>query len=610
MLVRSTCLLAFLAHQAAAGGLDVFTQKGESGKKDRPNDPNPLIIEGTEAGVGQYPYYAHMQIAVGTSLYSCGGSLIAPRVILSAAHCNDPYNDSNVEKGYVGATSYWSTDNGAVLGECEEWKNHPEFIPGEFDFFGGILPGTTVLGGNDFALCLLKEPVYIDMSSVTLKMNEDPSFPPDTTDTVTESMGMGRTSGDRSEGTDVLLRADLNILPQETCNNLYSEIDETMICTLDNMDNTMSGVCSGDSGGPIVVSSVEDGKTIHTQVGVVSWGSGDCGTNPDVHARVSEGMEWIKSAVCDDWGVSADFCDPPMCPNGESVFTVTITTDDTPDQNMWSLKDSAGDVVESQSFEVANAKYVTTVCLAPDQYVFELTDSGDDGMPDGSVEVSLNNEVVYEDFSSGSKIEFIIIAPDDLTNNPTAAPTPAQSEAPTMAPTDYECDTNQNLKITVQNDFYYYETYWTLEQYVNEDEMWTEITRNNLDAFDLFVNTICLDTAGVYRFSIFDSYGDGILYGGFYDVELNGNTIASGVDFGFDDITVFDTCVDSDSESFRLNAGQTGTCQDFASYTENRNNAGRTGCRQRNLNAPGRQKVFDLCPHTCARFGFGECAYP
>merc|ERR1719253_2388284 len=147
-----------------------------------------------------------------------------------------------------------------------------------------------------------------------------------------------------------------------------------MICTFDDMDDPMSGVCSGDSGGPIVVSSVEDGKTIHTQVGVVSWGSGDCGTNPDVHARVSEGMEWIKSAVCDDWLLDADFCDPPKCPNGLSVFTVRVTTDDNPEQNMWTLKTSSGELVESQSFELANQNYFLTICLQPDEYEFEMTD--------------------------------------------------------------------------------------------------------------------------------------------------------------------------------------------------------------------------------------------
>ena len=273
-----------------------------------------------------------MQIAAASGItYSCGGSLIAPRVILSAAHCNDPYEDATDERGYVGATNFWSTDNGAVLGECLEWKNHPDYIEGEYTDEGFIVPGTTVLGGNDFALCLLPEDIDIDQSQVFLELNEDPAVP--VTSDVTESMGMGRTSGDRVQGTNVLLRADLPMYSQSLCNFIYfGDIDGTMLCTNDS-GSDRSGVCSGDSGGPIVVASVEpDGRTKHTQVGVVSWGAGLCGTFPDVHARVSVGMDWIKPTVCDEWGVDAPFCDgggdsssptaSPVCEDGTDTLTV------------------------------------------------------------------------------------------------------------------------------------------------------------------------------------------------------------------------------------------------------------------------------------------------
>lgn len=624
MLVRSSCLLAFLAHQAVAGGEPEGPKQQEPVRKDSAGkiyDPNPHIIEGTEAAIGQYPYYVHMQIQVGFLQYSCGGSLIAPQVILSAAHCNDPYDDANVERGYVGATRFWSTDNGAVLGDCQEWRNHPEFVPGEFDFFGNIIPGTTVLGGNDFALCLLEEPVYIDRSSVILRMNDDPDFPPDSTDTVVETLGMGQTSGDRTEGTDVLLRADINIFPQETCQNtpIYEPVDDTMICTFDNMDDTMSGVCSGDSGGPIVYSSEEDGKTIHTQVGVVSWGVGNCGTNPDVHARVSAGMSWIKNTVCNDWGQeNVDFCGPPRCPNGESVFTVKITTDDTPEENMWVLRDSSGMEVASEGLEEPNREYADTICLLPGSYEFELTDSGNNGMPDGSVEVSLNNEVLVDEFASGTDIILTIIAPDDLTNNPTAAPTPTRSEAPTMAPTEFDCDTDV-LVVSVETDNFPFENSWTLEQYDQDTSEWTEIASSPpfLDAGTLYVNNVCLDPTSVFRFTIIDTYGDGLCFlgnCGFYNLDLNGVSIASGDAFGSQDVVNFNTCIDSEG-TFEINTGDSLSCDEFADISLNRNRLGSIVCKKRNVDVspnPGRnvQRVFDFCPETCGTFGFGVCAAP
>jgi len=615
MLVRSTCLLAFLAHQAAGGGADVNRNLAVDKKTKEGGvfNINPHIIEGTEAAIGQYPYYVHMQVNVGFSRYSCGGSLIAPRVILSAAHCNDPFLETNVEKGYVGATRYWSTDNGAVLGECEEWLNHPDFVTIETDFFGNIRPGTSVLGGNDFALCLLKEPVDIDTSSVMLTLNDDPFFPPDLLSTVVESMGMGRTAGDRSEGTDVLLRADLSILPQDTCDGIYQEVDDTMICTFDNMDDTMSGVCSGDSGGPIVISSVENGKTVHKQVGVVSWGSGLCGTNPDVYARMSAGMPWIRSTVCDEWGLrDSEFCVRFTCPNGQTVFTVTITTDDTPEQNEWTLLDESGMEVASESLELPNTDYHTELCLQPGDYSWTLTDSGGDGMPYGSVVTSVNNEVIADGFPFGAATDFTFTAPDDLTDNPTSAPTPERSSAPTMAPTEFECDTDQVLTVTVETDSYANENNWVLEKY--ESDVWTVVASNDLISSNtLYTNDICLDQGGVYRYSIFDSFGDGLCYlgtCGYFEVALNGNVIAEDDSFGSEDVTVFNTCVDAQGTFSVDNRGaQTvATCDELVTFVSGRNGIGGKACRMNNLDGQGR--VRDFCASTCASYGEGACVAP
>jgi Trypsin len=64
--------------------------------------------------------------------------------------------------------------------------------------------------------------------------------------------------------------------------------------------------CQGDSGGPIVF---KKSSTEHVHVGVVSWGNG-CALPgyPGVYANVGSVQPWIKSVVCDEWRLSADFC--------------------------------------------------------------------------------------------------------------------------------------------------------------------------------------------------------------------------------------------------------------------------------------------------------------
>jgi hypothetical protein len=72
------------------------------------------------------------------------------------------------------------------------------------------------------------------------------------------------------------------------------------------VDGGAQDSCQGDSGGPLIV---RDGNR-HVLVGLSSWGTG-CGRDgfPGVYARVSAADEWIKTIVCDCWGVSsASFC--------------------------------------------------------------------------------------------------------------------------------------------------------------------------------------------------------------------------------------------------------------------------------------------------------------
>jgi hypothetical protein len=54
---------------------------------------------------------------------------------------------------------------------------------------------------------------------------------------------------------------------------------------------------TGDSGGPLIVKGNADDVSDDVQVGVTSWGW-DCGQQPGVFARVSEGYEWIRDRVC------------------------------------------------------------------------------------------------------------------------------------------------------------------------------------------------------------------------------------------------------------------------------------------------------------------------
>ena len=59
----------------------------------------PLIIKGDIASGSEFPHIVQLHLLVGGLPYICGGSIIAPSIILTAAHCLEDF-----------VTEHWTTD--------------------------------------------------------------------------------------------------------------------------------------------------------------------------------------------------------------------------------------------------------------------------------------------------------------------------------------------------------------------------------------------------------------------------------------------------------------------------------------------------------------------
>lgn len=57
--------------------------------------------------------------------------------------------------------------------------------------------------------------------------------------------------------------------------------------------------CSGDSGGPLMLSQYFNGESRYFQHGIVSFGPRNCGSEglPGVYTRVSQYMDWILDNI-------------------------------------------------------------------------------------------------------------------------------------------------------------------------------------------------------------------------------------------------------------------------------------------------------------------------
>uniref|UniRef100_A0A7S1CS91 Peptidase S1 domain-containing protein n=1 Tax=Skeletonema marinoi TaxID=267567 RepID=A0A7S1CS91_9STRA len=240
------------------------------------------IINGTKAVDGRYNYFVALQHElIG---HVCGGSLIAPDVVLAAAHCEHPDMLAVITRHDLDNRS----DGTAI--PIKGSLPHPNYDDFSFD--------------NDFMLLFLRDPAPQDATFV--KLNSNPNFPA-AGEPVTV-MGHGLTDPLGFEANEELLEVEVNVVSNEACEQSegYLEIEsaylsyeslitDNMLCAADVGEDS----CQGDSGGPLIVQGNDENGSTDILTGVVSWGFG-CGDSdfPGVYARVSSAWTWIQNEVC------------------------------------------------------------------------------------------------------------------------------------------------------------------------------------------------------------------------------------------------------------------------------------------------------------------------
>nr|WP_255672066.1 serine protease [Glycomyces amatae] len=226
-------------------------------------DFDAQIIGGQPAAEGQFPWIVALADANDPSYNYCGGQLIEPDVVLTAAHCTEGSAASDVVVRHGG------TD----IAETDVHEVAAVHVAEGFD-------GATM--ANDWALVRLAEPIA---GAPTVPLADA-----DTEGGTLTVAGWGTTeSGSLS---DALLYVDVPYIADADCSGAYgSEFDAaTMICAGD-LENGGVDSCQGDSGGPLVSA---DGVL----VGIVSWGYGCAEAGkPGVYANVGLLHDDIEAAL-------------------------------------------------------------------------------------------------------------------------------------------------------------------------------------------------------------------------------------------------------------------------------------------------------------------------
>lgn len=209
----------------------------------------------------------------------CSGTLIQPRVFLTAGHCTQALVDYGIETVWVNFEPYALAEGGLRL--VEKAYTHPNFIMDEHNMYD---VGLLVLAEEvtDIAPAILTSAGFLDE---LLNAGELRSGPAGAKFTL---VGYGQSLSWPPH--ELLTESTRRVSVAE-----YIALTDPLLHLSMNINKDDGGACHGDSGGPVFY-PLADGSEI--LVAIISKGDGGCmSTSFNYRADIPDSLDYIESVI-------------------------------------------------------------------------------------------------------------------------------------------------------------------------------------------------------------------------------------------------------------------------------------------------------------------------
>ncbi|KAK0418497.1 hypothetical protein QR680_013594 [Steinernema hermaphroditum] len=254
--------------------------------------PGGLIFGGIPSRLGQWPSFVFIYYRMNGTVrnYMCGGTLLSPTHVLTAAHCTEDLVAPSFAMTAVANLAGIFKQPDVQIREITSFSRHPDYSPGD-----------TYL--HDIAILSLNDSLALDENTQLGRILDDDRSLVDVGHGVVTGFGVHEIVDDQQVASQRLLWTEVPFRNHTWCIEQWKDLSGDKVHVKPNQicyGAKGKGTGTGDSGGPIQVQT-SDGEWY--QIGIISFGVGEVEDMPNqnkfpsVGTRIAPYCDFLESAT-------------------------------------------------------------------------------------------------------------------------------------------------------------------------------------------------------------------------------------------------------------------------------------------------------------------------